>query len=51
MLNYIKDFGGIPATNTSSAEADGLRYQREIYERRCARLGVISTDCSSGSIY
>ena len=50
-LNYIKEFGGAPATNTSSAEADGLRYQREMYEQRCTRLGVQPIDCSSGSIY
>lgn len=50
-LNYIKDFGGAPATNTSSAAADGSRYQREMYEQRCTRLGVQPMDCSSGSIY
>ena len=50
-LNYIRMFGDIPVTNTSSAEADGLRYQQEMYEQRCAKLGVQPIDCSSGSIY
>lgn len=49
-LNYIRKFGDIPATNVTSAEADGLRYQQAVYEQRCAKLGVLPVDCSSGSI-
>ena len=48
-LNYMRMLDDIPATNVTSAEADGSRYQQLVYEQRCTILGVSPIVCSSGS--